>query len=970
MSDRFELLREANIEESKSLVQLYRHKKTGARIMSVINDDENKVFGITFRTPPNDSTGIPHIMEHSVLCGSRKYPLKEPFIELVKGSLNTFLNAMTYPDKTIYPVASQNEQDLYNLMDVYLDAVLHPRILPETLQQEGWHYELENPEDELSIKGVVYNEMKGVYSNPDSLLYRNLQQWMFPNHTYGVDSGGDPLDIPKLTYEQFKTFHQTYYHPSNAWIFFYGDDNPARRLKVLEEYLEEFEAQEVDSSIPLYPSFAKPVRHTAYYDAEEAGEDTNKTMFVLSWMLPELSAEIDMALSILSYMLVSTPASPLRKALLDSGLGEEVIGGGLSDELRHATFSVGLKGIKAKDADTVETLIFSNLQQLAKEGFHPELLEAALNTLEFNLRENNTGSFPRGLDMMLEALRFWLYDGDPIAAISFSEPLQHVKQKLAQDPRWLQQLIQTYILDNPHLVIAKLEPKTGIREAEETAEHDRLQVLKQSLPAAALEQIVESTHTLQEAQEKPDSPELLATLPTLKLGDLDTHGKEYSSDITRHNGAEILYHDIFTNGVLYLDVSFDLQSLPQEWIPYLPLFGHALIEIGTQTENDVTLAQRIRRKTGGIWTTTLNSAKANTPQGVTNLILRGKSTLDQAQDMLDIIRDILLTVKFDNPDRFKQMVLRSKAHRESGLLPGGHGIVGSRIRAHFDTSSWVGEQIGGLEQLFFVRKLAQQVESDWPSVLTILESIRERLLNRNHILCNITVDQNSWHTFQPQLHAWLDHFPSHTIRQENWTPQPLPPHEGLAISAQVNYVGKGANLYDHGYNYHASVAVITKYLNTSWLWEKVRMQGGAYGGMCGFSRLTGVFNFVSYRDPNLLNTLQIYDDTSKFLRNLSISQEELSRSIIGTIGDIDTYRLPDAKGYTAMVRHILEETPELRQQLREQILSTNLKHFHDFADALDAVRDHGHVVIMGARPTLEHNNPSLSSPLTLTDVQN
>lgn len=970
MTDRFELLRETRIEESNSLVQLYRHKKTGARIMSVINDDENKVFGITFRTPPHDSTGVPHIMEHSVLCGSRKYPLKEPFIELVKGSLNTFLNAMTYPDKTIYPVASQNEQDLYNLIDVYLDAVFHPLLPPETLQQEGWHYELEHPEDNLSIKGIVYNEMKGVYSNPDSLLYRNLQQWMFPNHTYGVDSGGDPLDIPKLTYEQFRAFHKNYYHPSNSWIFFYGDDNPARRFAILEEYLEEFEAQDVDSSIPLYPPFSEPVRRHAYYDSDEDGEEAKKTMFVLSWMLPELDTEVDMALNILSYMLVSTPASPLRKILLDSNLGEEVIGGGLSDELRNATFSVGLKGIKAADAPQVEALILSTLKKLAEEGFQPELLEAALNTLEFNLRENNTGSFPRGLDMMLEALCYWLYDRDPIAAISFKEPLERVKHKLATDSRWLQNLIQTYVLDNPHLVIATLEPKRGLRTQEEATELERLQNLQASLSATEIETIVASTHALQEAQEKPDSPELLALLPTLKLADLEREGKEYQTDITHHQGTEILYHDLFTNGVLYLDVCFDLQTLPQAWIPYLPLFGHALIEIGTQTENDVQLAQRIRSKTGGIWTTTLNSAKAHDPQGTTNMILRGKSTLAQSQDLLDIIRDILLTVKFDNRDRFKQMVLRSKAHRESSLLPSGHGIVGSRIRSHFDTSSWVSEQMGGLEQLFFVRKLAQQIESDWPSVLSILESIRERLLNRNQMLCNVTVDSPSWTTFQPQLQQWLELFPTRPKYREVWTPQPLPTHEGLAISAQVNYVGKGANLYDYGYNYHASVAVITKYLNTSWLWEKVRMQGGAYGGMCGFSRLTGVFNYLSYRDPNLLDTLHIYDASGEFLRKLDISHEELSRTIIGTIGDIDTYRLPDAKGYTAMIRHILEESPELRQELREQILNTNLQHFHDFANALDAVRDHGHVVVMGARSTLEQNQPTLPPTLTLTDVQN
>lgn len=969
MNDRFELVQEAKVQEYNSLVKLYRHKKTGARVMSVINDDENKVFGITFRTPPNDSTGVPHIMEHSVLCGSKKYPLKEPFIELVKGSLNTFLNAMTYPDKTTYPVASQNEQDLYNLADVYMDAVLNPLIPPETLQQEGWHYELENKDEPLSIKGVVFNEMKGVYSDPDSLLYRNMQQSVFTENTYGVDSGGDPNAIPDLTYEQFKGFHETYYHPSNAWIYFYGDGDPERRLEFLDGYLNEFEAKDVESTIALQPKRGETARHQYFFDAEEEGDDITKTRFMMSWLLPSPTPDLDMALSVLSYMLVSTPASPLRKALIESGLGEELTGGGLSDHLRQMTFSVGLKGIKASDSDKVQALILETLQSIADSGFTPELIEATINTLEFNLRENNTGSFPRGLDMMLDALRFWLHDEDPIQAISFEGPLNYVKDNISNNPMWLSKLIQEHLLDNQHLVVATLEPKVGLRQSEEEAEFKRLQDLKATLSDAEKQTIVEQTHTLKELQEKPDDPEVLAKLPTLTLNDIDKEGKEIPIDVSKHDGAEILYHDLFTNGIVYLDVGFNVQNLPQAWIPFMPLFGHALIEIGTKTENDVELAQRIRRRTGGIWTSMLNSGKHNDPRGVTRFIIRGKATVEQAPEMLNILRDLLETVNFDNPEKFKQMALRAKANRESGLLPGGHGIVNTRLRSHFDVTSWVAEQMGGLEQLFFLRRLIKQIDEDWPSVYNQLEEIRKGLLNRHHMFCNVTVDNDGWSAFGPELQGWLSGLPTGPAERQTWTVNPLPEHEGLALSAQVNYVGKGASIYDAGYKYHGSVAVISKYIRTTWLWEKVRMQGGAYGGMCGFNRLSGVFAFLSYRDPNLLNTLQAYDATGDFLRELSVSPDELSRSVIGTIGDIDTYRLADAKGYTSMVRHLLDETPERRQAVREEILSTNLQHFKDFANAVDAVRAQGHVVVMGPASNLEEANATLSPKLTITDIQ-
>jgi Zn-dependent M16 (insulinase) family peptidase len=466
----FQLFRDQDISELNTRAKLFRHLKTGAELLSLENDDENKVFGITFRTPPTDATGVAHILEHSVLCGSRKYPVKEPFVELLKGSLKTFLNAFTYPDRTCYPVASQNLQDFYNLIDIYLDAVFYPRITPHIFQQEGWHYELENPDDPLIFKGVVFNEMKGVFSSPDRMLTEYSQHSLFPDTTYGLQSGGDPQHIPELTYEQFKIFHHTYYHPSNARIFFYGDSPAEDRLRLLNDYLEDFEPLEIDAAVPLQPRFDQPKHIDRFYAVSQDADIHKKDMVTVNWLLTETTdPETNLALHVLEHILIGTPASPLRKALIDSGLGEDLAGVGLEDELRQMFFSTGLKGINVQTASQVETLILQTLTHLAEEGIDLPTIEAALNTIEFRLRENNAGTFPRGLLLMLRSLATWLYDGDPLALLAFEAPLTTIKARLANDGTYFQDLICQHFLQNPHRTTVVLQSDPDLGEREEAA---------------------------------------------------------------------------------------------------------------------------------------------------------------------------------------------------------------------------------------------------------------------------------------------------------------------------------------------------------------------------------------------------------------------------------------------------------------------------------------------------------------------
>ena len=964
----FELVKEQEIPELNSKARLFRHVKTGAELLSLENDDENKVFDITFRTPPEDSTGIAHIMEHCVLGGSRKYRVKEPFVELIKGSLYTFVNAFTASDWTTYPVASTNLQDYYNLVDVYLDAVFYPLVTPRHLEQEGWHYELENVADPLIFKGVVFNEMKGAYSSPDNVFGRYNQQSLFPDNAYGHDSGGDPTVIPDLTYEQFKKFHETLYHPSNSRIFFYGDDDPEERLRIMNEWLRDFDRIEVDSLVPLQGHFAEPRQVTHPYSV--AGDVAEAKGFVqVNWMLEEnTDPALTMALSILSYALVSTPASPLRKALIDSGLGEDVTGGGFSSRLRQNTFGVGLKGIDVADAEKVEALILGTLAELAENGLEPDMVEAAVNTIEFSLRENNTGNFPRGLSLALRALSTWLYDRDPLGPLAFEEPLTAVKTQLADQPTYLQDLIRQYLLDNPHRSTVILEPDAELAGRLEEAEKKRLADVKAGLSGDELLAIIDETRELKRLQETPDSPEALAAIPRLTLDDLDKENKIIPLAISDLHGSQLLYHDLFTNGIVYLDLGFDLRALPADLLPYVKLFGRSLVEIGTETEDFVKLSQRIGRKTGGIWPGSFTSTMENGRSAAARLFLRGKATMEQAGDMLDIMRDVLLTVKLDNRERFRQMVLEAKASKEAGLVPSGHIVTNTRLKAHFTEAAWVSEQIGGIEYLFFLRQLAEAVEHDWPSVLARLEEVRRLLVNRSSLVVNVTLDEANYGRFLPILSDFVTAVPANPLQLNDWSPAFGRRDEGLTIPAQVNYVGKGANLYDLGYKLHGSVAVIGKYLGTTYLWEKIRVQGGAYGGFSTFDRFSGVWSYLSYRDPNLLGTLANYDGTAEFLRHLNLSDDELTKSIIGAIGAIDSYQLPDAKGYTSMSRHLIGESDIQRQQFRDEVLGTTTADFKAFGEVLAQVNEAATVVVLGSADAITKANESQKDWLDVKKV--
>jgi Zn-dependent M16 (insulinase) family peptidase len=946
----FTLLRETAVDELASVARLWRHDATGGSVLSMCNADENKVFGVCLRTPPADSTGVAHILEHSVLCGSEKYPVKEPFVELLKGSLQTFLNAFTYPDKTCYPVASANLADFRNLMDVYLDAVFFPAITKAVFQQEGWRLEPDDAGNGISLQGVVYNEMKGAFSSPESILSRHCLHALFPDTVYALESGGDPREIPSLRYEDFLAFHRNCYHPANARFFFWGDDPETERLERLALALDRFGGAPPDTrltAIPLQTPLDAVRRITVPFAASE-GE---KGMVVMNWLGPDvMDAELTLAFRMLEHILLGLPASPLRRALIESGLGEDIAGQGLETELRQLTFDAGLKGVPADKAETVETLILETLRALVRDGLPPDMVEAAVNSVEFSLRENNSGRFPVGLSVMLRALTTWLYEGDPLTHLRFEKPLLRIKNALRDGERYFEQLISRWLLDNRHRATVVLQPDAGLEIRQEEEEAERAARLGAAMNARGITGLREDLLALRQWQETPDAEEALALIPRLGITDLATENPSIPTRRLDPPQWDIFFHPLPTNGIVYAEAAFTLDAVPENLLPLLPLFGRALLEMGTRGLDFVTLNMTIARKTGGMDIDTLFMTHADSRAPVARLLLSGKASPGRAADLFSLMETILTDCRLDQRDRFQRMVLEETARQEHALLPSGHVMVATRLRAALSGAGRLSEITGGISYLSFLRLLSRRIEDDWPGVARDLETLRRLVIRRAGAQLNLTATPEQGGTLQRLAETFLHALPGHGDDGPGSEPvrrMPLPEREAFILPAQVSYVGKGINLFDAGYRWHGSALVILKHLRAGYLWEKVRVQGGAYGCLCGLDRMSGAFYMASYRDPNILPTLAVYDAAAEHLAARSVARSELETVIVGAIGELDSYLLPDAKGSAAFTRHLCGDSDSLRARLREEILGTTAAHFKEFGRSLLSFSAGGRVCALG-----------------------
>lgn len=948
MNTEFTLVEERSMAEVNGTARFYRHNATGAQIVSVTNDDENKVFGVTFRTPPKNSTGVAHILEHSVLCGSKKYPTKEPFLVLLQSSLQSFLNAFTFPDKTCYPVASANLQDFYNLIDVYIDAVFHPIISENIFRQEGWHLEAETSDGPWLYKGVVYNEMKGVYSSPDSRLSEESQHAIFPDTLYSLDSGGRPDEIPSLSYEEFRDFHSRYYHPSNSRFFFWGDDPEEERLAIVARALAGKGHCDVDSSISLQPVFAAPTRVTRAYPAEKGA----KCLFTVNWLTGKRGdLERTLTLEMLQHILEGMPGSPLRRALISSGLGEDTTGDGLQMDLAQTSYSTGLKGVAEEDLPRAEELIFSTLKELAEKGIDKSLVEAAVNTVEFSYRESNTGNFPQGLAAMLQCLATWLYDENPLDSLAWEKPLASIKERLAKGDPVFEEAIRTLFLENPSRATVVLTPDEGLAARIEEEEAARVSAAQAAMSLKEREEVVRITRELQKAQATPDTPEALASIPSLGLGDLPSHNRLTQRAIQETSDFTMVGHELPTRGVAYMNLLIPLPKLPVRLVPSLSLFLRTFRDVGTARRDYTELGALIAAKTGGLGAslTMVNHTDGNLR---CYLNLTGKAVSSKVQDLFDILNEILLEPIKDKDvlsQRLKEMLLEDKAGLEQDLVASGHKAASTRVLTHFSPAAVIGEAMDGIHYLNTLRSRLDNWDTALPQLLEDLDELRRLLVvARPGVVHCVGSTDDMENVARLAEHVW--HALPGGARVDGTQCISLAAPVGAEVFAtpsQVNYVAKGCNLKALGYSYHGSAAVIMRHLARSYLWEQVRVLGGAYGAFCSLDRTSGNFVCSSYRDPNVEKTVAVYDSMADYLAGISLTREDLTRAIVGTIGDLDLYRLPEARGAYSLGRWLAGESDEALQALREEILSTTNDDFRAFAPILKEAASKGETCVIG-----------------------
>jgi len=849
-----------------------------------------------------------------------------------------------------------------------MDSVLHPAITPWTLKQEGWHYDIEDASKPLTYKGVVYNEMKGVYSSPDSIHMRKCKEELFPDNTYGVDSGGDPVVIPNLTWEKFEGFHKKFYHPSNSRIYFYGDDPIAGRLELLETYLAEFD---MNAEAPKESVVEWQKKRDTPWSLEHtypAGAD-GKPLMSINWILNDekLSAQDEIALDVLNDMMLGTPVAPLYKKLRESGLGESVNAGGVSTVLQQATFSVGLKGIKDKSVvPEIEKLVMDTLEELARDGFDASAVDASLNSLEFRLREFNTGGFPRGLSYMLGSMNEWIYDRDPIDALRFEKPLAGLRARLEKGEPVFQDLITKLLLKNGHRLTVTTLPDTELEAKILEKEKAELKAVRDKLTEDEIKELVKETMTLKERQQAEDSPEKLAMIPSLSMDDLDKKVRTVPLAVGEEKGVKVLRHDLPTNGIVYADFGLDMRVVPVDLLPLVPLFCRCLTEMGTKSKSDVELSKFIKTHTGGVSLSTSTSNKYGAdnkvpePEVVSNIFVRAKATYAKSTEMFDVVSDILTNTNFDNKDKFKQMVLETKMRMEAGVASAGNQFASGRIGARYDVSEFVSSKMQGVDTLADMRQLVEDIDNDWGAVLARLERLRDLLVDRRNLIVNLSAEDKGLSAVQSKLENYIDSIPLRTgeTQIQDWEAEMTKfagAGEGFIVPTQVNYVGKGAKIFETGESTTGSASVVSRYLRTSWLWDKVRVVGGAYGCANTFNPSTGVFKYTSYRDPNLLQTLKTYDETPSFLSHTAkeMSQATLSNAIIGMIGDLDSPQQPDGKGFSSMERYLVGQTDEMRQERRDQVLATSAKDFAEFGERLAAVSKSGTVAVIGSKASLE-----------------
>lgn len=952
----YEIIEKREIGDLRSVGCLLRHKKSGARVALLSNDDENKVFYIGFRTPPANSTGVAHILEHSVLEGSREFPVKDPFIELVKGSLNTFLNAMTYPDKTLYPVASCNDKDFANLMHVYLDAVFYPAIYrePRIFYQEGWHYEMRDICDELTINGVVYNEMKGAFSSPDDVLEREITTSLFPDTAYAYESGGDPDVIPQLTYEEFLDFHRKYYHPANSYIYLYGNMDMAERLAWMDEhYLSHFDKIEVDSQIGTQDAFPKPVEVRKEYSVTEEEPIAHNTYLTCNIAAGDvLDREEYVAFQILDYALCSAQGAPVKQALLDAGIGEDVYSD-FENGVRQPYFSIVARNADEEQKDEFVRIIEETLAKLSRDGLNKKALLAGLNYYEFKYREADFGSYPAGLMYGLQVMDSWLYDENaPFIHIEAGDTYRKLRQKVEEG--YFEELVAKKLLNNPHKSILVLAPVRGLTEKRDAALAKRLADYKETLTEEQLAQIVKRTADLEAFQEEPDRPEDLLKIPLLERKDIRREIEPVILEERSADGMKVLYHPIPTNGISYFRLLFDVRQVSVELFPYLGILKAMIGLVDTEHYSYQELFMEADLLTGGLTPVTniYTNSKKLSEQTVT-FEIKGKAFHDRLEDALYLAEEMLLRSDFSNGKRLAEVLAELKSRMQSAMISAGHTVASGRALSYVSRTAALQETINGMDFYRLLERLLGNWETEKETLADKLNRLCRAIFRpENMMLDFIAAEQEQYERFVRAAGRIREKLFTDPVNATPFEVVPSRKNEGYLSASQVQYVCRAGNFIDDGLAYTGALRILKGIMNNEYLWNNVRVKGGAYGCMCNFGKSGDSF-LVSYRDPNLSRTIGVFEKAPEFVERFAGDERAMTQAVIGTISELDIPLNPAAKGLRAMSVYLTNQTADELQKERDQVLDATAEDIRALAGHLRAILADDCLCVVGNAKKIE-----------------
>lgn len=943
----YEVLETRELPDIGSMGLLCRHKKTGARVVLLSNDDDNKVFCIGFRTTPKDSTGVAHIMEHSVLCGSRNFPVKDPFVELCKGSLNTFLNAMTYPDKTIYPVASCNDKDFQNLMHVYLDAVFYPNVYENEaiFRQEGWHYELDD-KGELTYNGVVYNEMKGALSSADSLLWREVPAALYPHTTYSVESGGDPEVIPELTYEQFKDFHRTYYHPSNSYIYLYGDMDMAEKLKFIDErYLSAYDALRVDSEIASELPFEKPARSVKEYPISEGESPEDNTYLSWSFSLGEdLTEEEYRAWQVLDFALCSVPGAPLKQALIDRGIGKDVFSM-YETAMRQPLFGIVAKGAAADREEEFREVVRETLEGIAKNGFDEKAILSAINHFEFRYREADFGRSPKGLMYGIQMLDSWLYDDSrPFVHFEANEVFAGLRAKVKEG--YFEQLIRRCILDNVHSATFILQPREGLAKKQEEALRVKLAEKKAGMSQADLAGIRDMMDRLNAFRETEDRPEDLAKIPLLERKDLKREAEPFYNEERMLGDTPVLYHRIDTNGIGYFRLIFKIKDVPEEYFPYIGILQGLFCNLNTANYTYAQLCSEINLETGGMFVAQNHYPSCEDDSYILTIEVCTKALYGNLERAVELMEELILTSDFTDTKRLKELLAESNSRAQEYMMSAGHSVALARAASYFSKAGAASEILSGIAQYRLTSELEKNFDERKDELVEKLQALAKMIFRPENLMADFTGAEEVLEKLAAPVEALRKKLHTCQVRREAYVPAPVKKNEGFMNSGKVVYVCRAGNFRNRGLEFRGALNVLRVMMGYEYLWMNVRVKGGAYGCMSGFGRDGGCF-FVSYRDPNLGQTIDVFEKAAEFIENYQASERTMTQYIIGAFSEMDIPLTAEGKGRRSKDAYLRGMTSQMIQKDRDGVLDATPEDIRELAAYIRAFMDEDCLCVVG-----------------------